>query len=177
MGVAPLQAVLVGGSSEKVMPFNLQDLAALCVMIVAVVGNGIADTQLRQFREAATTGKSQDLETTHCSKICREGLWAYSRHPNYCCEALFWFGIALAADAGDGLRAVKWRWAWSGSIIMFIFFRISGALMDARSLKHRKGYAKVMKEVPVLLPIPVLLDGLIDRILMPHLASRDGLRV
>merc|ERR1711920_595698 len=144
--------------------------------IVAVVGNGVADTQLRQFREVAIASKSQYLETTHCSKICCEGLWAYSRHPNYCCEALFWFGIALAADAGGSLRAVKWYWAWSGSIIMFIFFRISGALMDARSLKHRKGYAQVMREVPGLLPIPVLLDGLIDRILMPPLAPRDGLR-
>jgi len=173
--VAPLQPVLVAGSAEDFTPFNFQDMAALLVMLDAVVGNGVADTQLRSFREAATSA-SVALETTHCSKICREGLWAYSRHPNYCCEATFWFGMALAADAGDGARAIKWRWAWTGSIIMFIFFRISGALMDARSLKHRKGYGKVMTEIPGLLPIPVLLDGLIDRLLMPYLAPRDAIR-
>jgi len=171
--VAPLQVVFVAGSDEAA-PLNLQDLVAICVMLGCVIGNGVADSQLRAFREAATATQGQGLETTHCAKICRTGLWAYSRHPNYCCEAFFWFGIALAADAGDSLGAVPWQWAWSGSLIMLVFFRISSALMDARSLKHREGYGQLMKEVPAMLPGPVLFDVYLDRIWLPTPSIEAG---
>ena len=47
----------------------------------------LADYQLDQFRRSAevTTG------------VCRRGLWAYSRHPNYFFEFLLWVAYALYA--------------------------------------------------------------------------------
>lgn len=165
-GVGPLQQVWTQGAAGA-DPLNWTDLAALCVSLGAMAANGAADTQLRRFRERATSKTGAALETQHCSQICRSGLWAHSRHPNYCSEASFWLGIALAARAGDARRAVPLGWTWGGSLTMFLFFRVSASLMDKRSLKHRKGFAALMREVPALLPLTLPADRWLDRLLIP----------
>eukprot|EP00445_Apocalathium_hangoei_P036817 CAMPEP_0203950244 /NCGR_PEP_ID=MMETSP0359-20131031/84428_1 /ASSEMBLY_ACC=CAM_ASM_000338 /TAXON_ID=268821 /ORGANISM="Scrippsiella Hangoei, Strain SHTV-5" /LENGTH=331 /DNA_ID=CAMNT_0050882401 /DNA_START=48 /DNA_END=1043 /DNA_ORIENTATION=+ len=166
-GLGPLQRLWTSGASGA-PPLGALDAVAAAVSMAAMLANGAADTQLWRFRQrAAHPGAAQHLETEHCAKTCRQGLWAYSRHPNYCCEATFWLGIAICALAGDTEGAVPMRWAWGGSVVMFMFFRVSASLMDARSLKHRKGFAKVMQEVPALLPVPMALDRLLDKILVP----------
>jgi len=164
-GLGPLQQVWTQGSA-RAQPLGLTDVAALCVALSAIVANGVADTQLRAFREKATAKSGSSLETAHCDQVCRVGLWAYSRHPNYCSEATFWLGVALAAHAGDSSGAVPFGWTWGGSLVMFLFFRLSASLMDRRSLKHRRGFAKLMREVPALLPMPLAVDGCLDRLLI-----------
>ena len=84
----------------------------------------------------------------HSKEICREGLWAYSRHPNYFGEALFWTGMAFVGVAGveKGVRP-NFTDTWGGCFAMWIFFHYSASLMDKRNKKHRDGYDVVMKEV------------------------------
>lgn len=57
------------------------------VFALGLIGESIADSQLRRFRQSA--GNS--------GLICEQGLWHYSRHPNYFFEWLVWCGIAIAA--------------------------------------------------------------------------------
>jgi steroid 5-alpha reductase family enzyme len=51
--------------------------------IFCIAGEGLADKQLRNFKERGGSG------------LCQEGLWAYSRHPNYFFEWLFWLWLPL----------------------------------------------------------------------------------
>ncbi len=60
--------------------FSLWELVGLLVWLGAVVGEGLADWQLARFKS----------EPGNRWKTCREGLWRYSRHPNYFFEWLHW---------------------------------------------------------------------------------------
>jgi steroid 5-alpha reductase family enzyme len=60
--------------------FSLWELAGLLLWSVSVVGEGLADWQLVRFKS----------EPANRWKTCREGLWRYSRHPNYFFEWLHW---------------------------------------------------------------------------------------
>ena len=62
-------------------------VTAVFVWLVAVVGETVADRQLAAFR----------ADPANKGKTCREGLWRYSRHPNYFFEWLHWFTYPLLA--------------------------------------------------------------------------------
>lgn len=56
----------------------------LLLSIGAATMQGMADFQMHRFQKRGTGG------------FIREGLWRYSRHPNYLGEILMWWGVALS---------------------------------------------------------------------------------
>ena len=70
-------------------PFHFWDLAGVLLWIVAVTGEAIADRQLAAFR----------AKPWNKDRVCRVGLWRYSRHPNYFFEWLHWWSYVLMALA------------------------------------------------------------------------------
>jgi steroid 5-alpha reductase family enzyme len=61
----------------------------VAVWVVAVAGEWIADRQLARFR--ADPGSR--------GRVCRAGLWRYSRHPNYFFEWLHWWAYVPIGHA------------------------------------------------------------------------------
>jgi steroid 5-alpha reductase family enzyme len=59
------------------------------VWFIAIVGETVADQQLKAFKK----------NPANKGKVCQQGLWNYSRHPNYFFEWLIWVGYALIALA------------------------------------------------------------------------------
>jgi len=69
--------------------FSWLEILGICVWLSGLVGESVADRQLAAFkRNPANRGK-----------VCSEGLWRYSRHPNYFFEWTIWIGYALFALA------------------------------------------------------------------------------
>jgi steroid 5-alpha reductase family enzyme len=67
-------------------------------------------------------------------QVMNQGLWRYSRHPNYFGEALLWWGIYLIA-----LAASAPFWVLVSPIFMsFLLLRVSGVPLLEEDLKHRK---------------------------------------
>lgn len=70
------------------------------VWLVGVLGEATADRQLARFR-ADPANKGQ---------VCQDGLWHYSRHPNYFFEWVIWCGFGLFAlgspDGWMGLHVI-----------------------------------------------------------------------
>ena len=84
-------------------PFSFWELAGFLVWLAAVVGEGLADWQLAQFRS-----KSWNRD-----RVCRDGLWRYSRHPNYFFEWLHWWAYVVM-----GVSTPEWLLTWIGPIGM-----------------------------------------------------------
>jgi len=84
-------------------PFVLIDIVGLLIWVVAVFGETMADLQLAQFRSKAWNR----------DRVCRDGLWRYSRHPNYFFEWLHWW-----AYVAMGVTTPGWFLTWIGPIGM-----------------------------------------------------------
>ena len=65
--------------------WTVWELAGVCVWFVGVGGETMADHQLKRFRSHAYNK----------GKTCREGLWRYSRHPNYFFEGVHWCSYVI----------------------------------------------------------------------------------
>ncbi len=104
----------------------------------------VADKQLRVY----TLTRKKPGETFS------EGLWKYSRHPNYFGEITFWWGLFVA---GMGAGAPLWTVAGAASItIMFVF--VSLPMIDNRMLASRPGYDERVRNVSAVFPLPPRTD-------------------
>jgi len=85
------------------------DSLGVGLLIMAVVGEAIADAQLARFARANKGRKA----------VCDVGLWAWSRHPNYFFEWLGW--CAWAVMAVDFSGAFPWGWAaLAAPVLMYV---------------------------------------------------------
>ena len=119
---------------------NLNNLVyvGFILIILAVVVQYIADSQMRDFRK----------DQKNFGKTMKYGLWKYSRHPNYLGEVSFWFGLYIFAVA-SGSTSI---WLLVCPMVMLgLFVFISCPMMDNRSLKKRSDYKEYMDKTPQLI--------------------------
>jgi steroid 5-alpha reductase family enzyme len=105
------------------------------------VGTIVADGQLARWRASpANEGKT-----------AREGLWSWSRHPNYFFECVTWCGNALVATTAP----TGWI-AWIvPAALLFLLFRVTGIpASEAQALRSRADYAEYQRTTSVFLPLP-----------------------
>jgi steroid 5-alpha reductase family enzyme len=82
-------------------------------------------------------------------QVCRDGLWRYSRHPNYFFEAVHWLAyLPLALGAPYGWTAV-----FAPLVMAFLLTRLSGMpLLEAEMARRKPGYAEYMRSTSPLIP-------------------------
>lgn len=110
------------------------------VCIGATILQGVADYQMHLFRKAKTGG------------FIRNGLWKYSRHPNYLGEILMWWGIGIIAFFAlpDITNRIL---LFVGAVVnnlMFIF--VSVPLADGKQSK-KQGFEEYKEQTRKFLPI------------------------
>jgi steroid 5-alpha reductase family enzyme len=103
------------------------EIAGLAVALFSLCGEALADRQVSAFKaDAANQGK-----------ICQEGLWHYSRHPNYFFEALAWVGFALfALGSPDGAWAVT-----CPLLMLYLLLKVTGIPLTEEHSVRSKGDA------------------------------------
>ncbi len=118
------------------------DFLALITWITAMTGEWIADLQLARFRD----------QPGNRGKVCREGLWNWSRHPNYFFEWLHWFAYVFLAAGAPGFG-----WSLVGPVAMYLFLmHITGVPHVERESLAKRGdaYREYQRTTRMLIPIP-----------------------
>jgi len=114
--------------------------AAAALWLAAWVGESVADGQLRRFKARAESA----------GLTCREGLWRFSRHPNYFFEWLVWVAYLLLALTAP--------WGWTAilgpALMLYFLLRVTGIpYTEAQSLRSRpEDYARYQRETSPFIP-------------------------
>jgi len=113
--------------------------AGVLVWLVAVAGESVADRQLARFR----------ADPANKGLVCRDGLWRYSRHPNYFFEWVHWWSYVFI---GGGAALT-----WIGPAVMLAFlFRVTGIPhTEMQALRSRgDAYREYQRTTSVFVPWP-----------------------
>ena len=116
---------------------NIESVLFLCLSLSAAVMQGIADVEMHKFRKHRN------------STFIRQGLWKYSRHPNYLGEILMWWGVALSVICTAPDAYYLAAGAISNTVL---FFAVSIPMADKRQ-SRKEGFAEYKKQTRMLLPI------------------------
>jgi steroid 5-alpha reductase family enzyme len=116
------------------------DWLGIALWVVAFSGELLADRQLHRFRS----------DPSNRGKVCRAGLWKYSRHPNYFFEWLHWWAYVFI-----GLGSAWWWITIAGVIVMYVFLtRITGIPYTEQQAIRSRGdaYKRYQETTNVFFP-------------------------
>lgn len=116
--------------------------AGIVLAAASVLGEATADGQLRRFR----------ADPANRGKVCRVGLWSWSRHPNYFFEWLIWCAFALLALGSP----LGWLALLPPVLMLYFLTRVTGiAATEAHALRSRgEAYRRYQREVSAFVPWP-----------------------
>ncbi|XP_015888935.2 uncharacterized protein C594.04c [Ziziphus jujuba] len=127
-------------------PLNIWDFVAIIVCTSGIVVAFFADTQLHDF--VSRNEKLKELGKPLVANLDK-GLWHYSRHPNYCGEQLWWWGLVIFAwNLGHA-------WTFIGSFINTMCLAYVTKLVEDRMLKQdyrAEAYRLYQKTTSVWIP-------------------------
>jgi len=119
-------------------PWGTTDTLAAALALFGLAFEALADAQLARFKsEPANRGKVMD-----------QGLWRYSRHPNYFGEFCLWWGLGAMALAAGG-----W-WALVSPVLMSVLLlRVSGVTLLESDLRARRpAYQDYVRRTSAFVP-------------------------
>ncbi|KAA6211904.1 DUF1295 domain-containing protein [Streptomyces filamentosus] len=131
----------VQAASYSSAPLDALAYCGLALWATGLVFEAVGDRQLARFKaNPANRGRIMD-----------EGLWAWTRHPNYFGDSLVWWGLYL-------LACTAWQPALAvlvSPVLMTLLLTIgSGKRLLEKHMAHRPGYAEYAARTSGFLPLP-----------------------
>lgn len=121
---------------------RIWDAVGVGLWFLSLGGEWVADRQLARFRHRPGTA----------GRVCRDGLWRYSRHPNYFFEWIHWWAyVAVSAGYPAGWAAVY------APLLMLVFvLRVTGIPpTEAQALRSRgEAYRRYQRTTSAFFPWP-----------------------
>lgn len=130
-------APIIIALSTNQTSWQISDYLGLVIFIIAFVGETIADKQLLNHRKQ------------HGANItCQDGLWYYSRHPNYFFEWIHWFAYACFAISSSYF----WLTSLMPFLMLFFIIYVTGIPHAEREAMSKKpDYLDYKKSTPMLI--------------------------
>lgn len=118
--------------------FNAFTVIGFVISLVFVTIQMIADIQMHKFRKQKT------------NTFIRNGLWKYSRHPNYLGEIMMWIGVAIMCL---GSLTNYWYLCVGAIINTLMFLFISIPMAEKHQASRKPNFDEYKKQTRMLLPI------------------------
>jgi len=138
-------AVAVMLAARVPAPFpRLSDALALAIIAIALAGTAIADRQLARFL----------ADPANSRRVCDQGLWGWSRHPNYFFEFLGW--CAWPVFAIDTVWSAGWFTLAAPALMYWLLVHVSGIPPLERVMLASRGaaYRAYQQRTSAFLPLP-----------------------
>jgi steroid 5-alpha reductase family enzyme len=112
----------------------------VAVWLLGLTFEAVGDHQMNQFRR----------DPAHKGQLIDQGLWRWTRHPNYFGDAAVWTGLWLiTAERWPGVLTVI-----SPALMIFLLVAGTGKKLLERSMAKRPGYAEYASRTSGFLPVP-----------------------
>jgi steroid 5-alpha reductase family enzyme len=117
---------------------NLFDFMGVGLWIIGMSFQVIGDLQLARFKS----------NPNNKGKVLRDGVWRYTRHPNYFGESCIWFAYGLIA-IGTGI----WWVIISPILMTYLLVKVTGAaLLEADIVDRRPDYKNYIESTNRFVP-------------------------
>jgi steroid 5-alpha reductase family enzyme len=127
---------------------HVLDIAGAALWALGYLVEVLADHQKTKFRD----------DPRNKGKFIQEGLWYYSRHPNYFGEISMWIGIFLITVHGMPTTFLKLMAAFGPAFVTLLLLKVSGVPLLEKQADERWGklesYQKYKRETSSLIPLP-----------------------
>lgn len=128
-----------GQLSPQPAAFTILDFLGLGIWLIGFFFEATGDRQLARFK----------ADPSNKGRVMDQGLWAYSRHPNYFGEFLVWWGVFLIvlATPASGWTVI------SPILITVVLLKMTGIpMMENAIVHHRPGYRDYIERTNAFFP-------------------------
>jgi len=128
--------LLIGVAGTSALSFL--DITGVVIVLFGIVFEATADWQLACFKR----------HPTNASRVMDQGLWRYTRHPNYFGEFCVWWGFYLLACAAGG-----WWTIVSPLLMSILLMKVSGVMLLEKDIGERRpDYHRYITRTSVFFP-------------------------
>ena len=121
-------------------PVSVIGWLGVAVWLLGLTFEAVGDHQMNVFRR----------DPSHHGQLIDEGLWRWTRHPNYFGDAAVWTGLWLiTAERWPGVLTVI-----SPVIMTYLLVAGTGKRLLERSMAKRPGYAEYARRTSGFFPVP-----------------------
>ena len=133
-----ISAPLLAANVSPQVGLGVIEYLGVFVWGVGIFFETVGDWQLARFK----------ANPAHKGQVFDQGLWRYTRHPNYFGDALVWWGHFLVAAASGGFFTL-----FSPLIMTTLLMRVSGVALLERTLQESKpGYRQYIARTNAFFP-------------------------
>ena len=137
LAVIVVAAVICINAADETI-FGIWAWVGVGVWIVGFLCESIGDWQLKRFLERSSSKNS----------LMTDGLWRYSRHPNYFGEAVQWWGIFIIALS----LPYGWMGIISPVVITYLLLYVSGVPLAEKRAARKRGWKAYARRTSVFIP-------------------------
>lgn len=129
---------IMSANSTDIQSLNLLNTFGLILWVIGFYFESVGDKQLKDFKS----------RPENKGKIMTEGLWSYTRHPNYFGEATMWWGVFLIT-----ISNLSQIWlVVSPLLITLLLLFVSGVPLLEKKYKDREDFKEYSKRTNKFFP-------------------------